>query len=163
MRYLKDYFLTDDFFVRGHVVTGNKRLSTFLNGTRREFIEVEDALCTRSNGEIIRTERAVLPLHGILLAHEAGDGGDEALRALAGAGVRSVAVTVHIGGPHGLQVQGKLRRSTLDREDLGPHRFIALTEPRLLGILGSLNPLVLFPGNLPYVIANRQRISLLHL
>jgi hypothetical protein len=162
MRYFKDYFLTDDFFIRGHVATGTGRLSALLNSPHKQFLEVEEATCIKWEGHCIHAPRAVLRIAEILMAHEATEAGDEAMRALAGRRSEMIEIAVHLSGRAQLEVRGKLRRNIYERENLGPHQFIVLTEPQLVGCDGAADLLKWFPAELPYVILNRGRISLIH-
>jgi hypothetical protein len=162
MRYFKDHFLTDDFFIRGHVATGGGRLSALLNSPHKQFLEVEEATCIKWEGHCIHTIRAVLRVAEILMAHEAAEAGDEALRTLVGRQSEMIEVAVHLTGRAQLEMRGKLRRNIYERENLGPHQFIILTEPQFVACDGAAGLLKWFPGDLPYVIVNRGRISLIH-
>jgi hypothetical protein len=161
MRYLKDYFLTDDYFVHGHAVTGRGRLTSQLNGRDREFVEIELATRVRWDGQAISCGRTVIRLDEVLLAYEVAETGDEALRQLAGQNGEKVEVIICMGSRMHLEVRGRMRRGVCEREDLGPHRFIVLTDPHLAGLDDSDRLLGCFPRDLPYVIVNRRRIQLL--
>jgi hypothetical protein len=160
MRYLKDYFLTDDYLVHGHAVTGRGRLRSHLNSPGREFVEVELATCVRWDGQSISSGRVAIRLAEVLLAYEAAETGDEALRQMAGLNGEKREVTICMCGRMHLEVQGRMRRATCDREDLGPHRFIVLTDPRVTALDGADRLLGCFPRELPYLIVNRSRIQL---
>jgi hypothetical protein len=149
MRYLKDYFLTDDYFIRGHATTGRGRLTGHLNGRDREFVEVEQAACVRWDGHAITSGRAVIRIGEILLAYEAAETGDEALRQLAGQTWDKQEVTICMSSRMHLVVRGRMRRGMCERDDLGAHRFIVLTDPRVAGPDGA--DTLLPPGTpLPY-------------
>jgi hypothetical protein len=160
MRYLKDYFLTDDYFVRGHAVTGRGRLTGHLNGKDREFVEVELASCIRWDGQSITSGRAIIRLAEVLLAYEAAETGDEALRQLAGQSGEKQEVTICMSGRMHLEVRGRMRRGICERDNIGPHRFIVLTEPRVTAMDRADQLLGCFPRELPYLIVNRSRILL---
>jgi hypothetical protein len=162
MRYFKDYFLTDDFLIRGHVSTGSGRLSTFLNGADRHLVEIADATCTRMHGKSVHTARAVLPLSEVLLAYEAFDAGDEALRALARQSADTIEVSVHLSSHLQLKVIGRLRRNIYEHDKLGPHAFIVITQPYLSAGDGAQSVMERFPEQPPYLILNRNRIALIH-
>lgn len=162
MRYFKDYFLTDDFFIRGHVPTGGGRLSALLNRPHKQFVEVEDATCIQAPDRCLHAERAVLRIDEILMAYEASEAGDCGLRALAGHASERIEVAVHVSGRAQLEVRGKLRRSLYEREDLGLRRFIVLTEPHILWYDGAADLMRWFPDKLAYVILNLGRASLIH-
>jgi len=162
MRYCKDFLLTDDFFVRGHVNTGSCRLTTYLNGAGRQFIEIDEALCIKRDGKCIQAPRAVLSVSEILLAHEACEAGDAAQRSLASRAAGTTDVTIHLIAREPYEIKAKVRRSTFKRDDFGPHQFIVVTEPRIQGLNGAAAFMNRFPDPLSYLIVNRDRVALVH-
>ncbi len=162
MKYFKDCFLTDDFFIKGHVPTGGGRLSTLLNRPHRQFVEVEDATCIRAPDCRLQAARVLLRIDEILMAHEACEAGDCGLRVLAGQAAERVEVVVHVSGRAPLEVRGRLRRSLYEREDPGMRPFVVLTEPRIRASDGAADLVRRFPEKLDYVILNLGRASLIH-
>ncbi len=162
MRYFKDLFLTDDFLIRGHVSTGGRRLSNFLNAAARPFIEVGDATVITAGGEQpVAGGRSILRLSEILLAHElSSEAGDESLRALAERGAAEVAVSMILKGRTAIELSGTIRRTTWERDAFGQNAFVVVGRPQIRGLEAG------GPGSHPllqemdYVIVNTARVAL---
>ncbi len=160
MKYLKDLLFTDTFLIKGHVNTGGQRLSTFLNGTRKPFLEVEEAtLIDHDGGDRVTTGWMLVRVDDILLAHEMEVTGDEGLRLLGEREREEIAITAHFSGKIALQISGRVRKRALDADAPPIHDFIVVVDPVFKGL--ALNPgseYAVF-GDLPYVIVNRSRIA----
>ncbi len=162
MRYLKDLLVTDRFLIRGHIGTGGQRLTTFLNNTPRRYVEMNEATivehCRRDPSYFART---FVRLQEILLAYEMEETGDEILKTLAERDRYEVPVTAHFGGCLSLQIQGTMSRRVLDRDASGGLDFIIVLKPEIRGLANRTEGEYEVLDNLPYIIANRERMALL--
>ncbi len=161
MRYVKDLLVTDDFLIRGHVATGGRRLTDFLNATPRAFLEVDEATIVRHRGGAPDGPGAALvKVDEVLLAHELVEaGGDEGLRALAADADRELTgIRLELACRSGLSVTGRVGRRLF--ADLGANRFIVVDSPEVAGFFGLAGGV---PGpirDLRYLIVNRTRVAL---
>ena len=160
MKYLKDLLFTDTFLIKGHVNTGGQRLSTFLNSTRKRFLEMEEAtLIKHDGGDRVLTEWMLIRVDDILLAHELEVTGDEGLRLLGERARDEIAITAHFSGNLSLQLSGKARKRAIDSDTLRHHDFVVVVDPVLQGFTLERAPEYAVFENLPYVIVNRNRIA----
>src|SRR5512138_517279 len=134
MRYLKDLVCTDKYLIKGHVKTGSQRLSTFLNNTRRRFLEMEEAtLIKHDDGETIQASLLSIRVNDILFAYEMEETGDEGLRHLGLRNKAEVATTIHLRADIPLEVSGMVRRRAMDSDALRKHDFFVMMNPTLKG------------------------------
>jgi hypothetical protein len=161
MKYRKDLLLTDTFLLKGHLVTGGQRLSSFLNSTPKRFLEMNEVtVIDHAQGECVQIPRMQVCVDEILLAHEMEVTGDAGMRLLLAERERDeVALTVHFGRAIPLQLSGKVSRRAIDRDAPGRHDFIVVIEPRLQGLTGKAAEECAVFVKLLYVIANRNRIA----
>lgn len=161
MEYVKDLFLTESFLVKGHVKTGGKRLTNFLNSVSTPFIEVNDAtLIGLAHGDRIVTARAMVARNEILFAHELLESaGDDSQRQLADKDSDRAVVNVYIGGRMPIEVSGKMLRKAYQRKDLGTLEFLVMTEPVIEGLPTKRGREIALLKRLPYVAVNRSRIA----
>jgi hypothetical protein len=158
MMYLKDIVLTDSFLLKGHISTGNKRLSSFLNSTPKRFIEMNEVTATdHIRGVRFTISRMLLRVEEVILAHEMAETGDESLRLLALQERDEVIITARFSGATQLLASGRVSRRALEHDAPGQHEFIVLVEPRLEGLTEIEQDAF---KDLPYVIANRSRIAI---
>jgi len=76
MRYFNHLLLTESFFIKGHVSTGTRRLSTYLNDMDKPFVEVgHPAIINCTDGSESQSERVLLRFPDLLLAFELEDTG----------------------------------------------------------------------------------------
>jgi hypothetical protein len=162
VRYLKYLLLTDAYLIKGHLNTGGRRLSTFLNTTRKHFLEMDEVtIVNQAEGEGARFDPMLLRLDEILLAHEMEEAGDDGLRLLADQERHEVAIHSHFAGTSQLQLSGKVSRRALDRCASGHHDFIVVVEPQLLGLTGRMAQECAVLAGLPYLILNTNRLALI--
>jgi hypothetical protein len=160
MRYLKDLLFTDTHLIKGHVHTGGQRLSTFLNTTRKRFLEMEEATLTKhSGGNTTQAGKILIAIDDILLAHEMEVTGDEMMRQLGDRARDEMAITAHFSGDIPLQLSGNVRKRALDADVLRDHDFVVVLQPVIQGISAKPSPEYSFLDNPAYVIANRKRIA----
>lgn len=162
MRFYKDFLFTDTYLIKGHIRTGDRRLSTFLKNARMRFLDIEEATLIRHDGSG-RTTASWIQVHvdNILFAYELEGSGDEGLRLLAEHEKDDVEMTAHFSGSHSLHVSGKVRRHSLDRNTLSGYDFIVVVEPRFAGLSLPPAPEFTILENLPYAIVNRNRLTLI--
>jgi hypothetical protein len=164
MRYLKDLLLTDTFLLKGHLKTGDRRLSTFLNTTARRFLEMDEVtVVDHSRGERVLIARMLVRVEEILLAYETEDTGDEGLKLLAEREKDEVVVNAHFGGALPLQFSGKVSKRAVERDVSASHDFIVVVEPKLREIPRKAAHEYAIFEDLPYVIANRGRLAFIAL
>ncbi len=160
MRYIRDLLLTDHFLIRGHINTGGQRLSTFLNNTPKSFLEVEETtLSSPAGSERFSAARIMVRLHEIILAHEIEEAGDETLKLLAEQEKNQTAVAAFFSGTRPFQLVGKVSERAIERTAGSHADFIVMVEPRFRETAGYAGVDYAAFRNLPYVIANRNRIS----
>lgn len=161
MEYVKDLLLTDSFLVKGHVQTGGRRLSNWLNHQEKEFIEVSDAtLIGVTQGDRIVTARAMISLREVLVAHELIEAaGDETMRALSKVDDERALVNLYFSGRLPLEVSGKMLKRAYNRKDLGSQRFLVVTDPSVEGLAGKKAREFAVIKRAPYLIVNRDRIG----
>ncbi len=163
MRYVKDLFLTEAFLIKGHVTMEGRRLTTYLNGAPRDFVRVDEVTIFRhSDGQQATKPQVLIRLGELLLAHEMVDGdSDETLRHMAERDSDVSRVRAIVGGILPLEISGKIRRSVSERDDLGGHDFLVISEPTIEGIPRSSPEEYGLLAKVPYIIVNRNRVSLL--
>jgi len=160
MRYLKDLLFTDTYLIKGHVHTGGKRLSTFLNAARRRFLEMEEAtLIQHSGGKTAQAGKILISIDEILLAYEMEVTGDEVMRQLGDRVRDEMEITAHFGSSFPLELSGKVRKRAIDANALRDHDFIVVMQPVLRGLTSKHSPEYSLLENPAYLIANRKRIS----
>jgi hypothetical protein len=160
MRYLKDLLCTDTYLIKGHVHTGGQRLSTFLNSTRKRFLEMEEAtLIKHIGGEPLQAGRMLISVDEILLAHEMEITGDEGMRQLGDRAREEMAITACFNGDIPLQLSGKVRKRVMEADMRRDHDFIVVLEPVIQGLTSKPAPEYDILENSAYVIANRKRIA----
>jgi len=162
MKYLKDLLLTDTHLLKGHVVTGGQRLSSFLNATPRRHVEMYDVtLCGQNPAETVTMPRVLVRVSEILLAHEMDEAGDQTLKILAERERDEIPIAAFFGGSTPIRLAGRASRRILEREAAGPRDFIVIIEPLLEGIPAATSPEFAVLSDLRYVIANRSRMALI--
>ena len=162
MRFLKDVLYTDTFLIKAHVNTGERRLSGFLNDTRKRFIEVEEAtLLKHDGGDRIPASRMQVHIRDILFAHESEDTGDEILRNLAKQQRDEIRMTAFFSSATPLQISGRIPRRAFDSDARRLHDFIVVVQPEFQGLPFKTAPEYDLFRNLHYVIVNRDRIAFL--
>ena len=160
MRYLKDLLFTDKYLIKGHVHTGSQRLSTFLNNTRKHFLEMEEAtLIKHDGGDRTQAEWMLVRVNDILFAYEMEETGDEALRNLAAPDRAEIAVTVHLKYDPPMQLSGLVRSRAIDSDTPGNHDFFVMVKPMLQGFPAKAAPEYAVLRDIPYLIVNRDRIA----
>ena len=162
MRFLKDVLYTNTFLIKGHVNTGEERLSSFLNNTRKRFIEVEEATLLRHDGDdLIPASRMQVNVRDIFFAHESEDTGDEVLRNLAQQQRDEISITAYFSSSTPLQLSGRIHKRALDSNPDRQQDFIVVVQPEFQGLpLEAASEYGLF-RDLHYVIVNRNRITFL--
>jgi hypothetical protein len=161
MRYLKDLLYTEKFLIKGHANTGGQRLSTFLNKTRKHFLEMEDATLIRHDGgDRILTPWMLARLDNIILAYENEESGDEGLKILAERESDRIEVKAFFSGNCSLQLSGKMRKRAMDSDAIRHQDFIVMVEPKLQGFRANkaAREYSVF-DNLSYVIVNRNCLA----
>jgi len=160
MMYLKDMILTETFLLKGHISTGNQRLSSFLNSIPKRFLEMNEVTAIDCLHNVkLTSARMLLRVEEIILAHELVEAGDESLRLLAAQERDEVTVTARSSGAAPLIVSGRVSRRSLEHDSPGQHEFVVFIEPRFEGLTGTAQDTF---KDLPYVIANRGRIALIY-
>jgi hypothetical protein len=162
LRYIKDLLVTEDVLIRGHVATGGRRLTDFLNATPRIFLDVDEAsVAGHGPGEGMKQDSLLVRVDDVLLAHELVEaGGDQSLKALAHRGRDLGGIRLELGSRLRLTVTGKVIRRLLTREDLGAARFFVVEDPVISGFPTPDGSAPDTLRGLPYIIVNRPRISL---
>jgi len=162
MRYFNHLLLTESFFIKGHVSTGTRRLSTYLNDMDKPFVEVgHPAIINCTDGSESQSERVLLRFPDLLLAFELEDTeGDETLKSLSDHGRILTPVKIHIGGKHPMEIRGNMDSHTAERVALGRNDFIVVKDPAIRGLPVPVTAENAFPDALPYIIVNRNRIEL---
>jgi hypothetical protein len=160
MKYVKDLLLTDTSLLKGHLKTGDQRLSTFLNTTPKRFLEMDKVtVVNHARGERVLIAQMLVRVEEILLAHEMEETGDEGLKLLAEREKDEVAVTAHFGGSMPLQISGKVGKRAIERDISVRHDFIVVVEPKVRELPAKAANEYTILENLPYVIANRGRVA----
>lgn len=162
MRYVKDLVFTDRYLIKGHAHTGAERLSSFLNSTRKHFLEMEEAtLVKHDGGERIQTARIMVRVEDILFAHEMEETGDAVLRNLAARDKPEIPVAIHLRCHPPIQLSGLVRKRTMVSDKLLNHDFIVMVNPVIRGFTANSAPEYALLENVPYLIVNRNRITLI--
>jgi hypothetical protein len=162
MRFVKDLLFTDKYLIKGHVNTGGQRLSTFLNNTRKRFLEMEEAIFIRHDGgDRIQTEWALVHVNEVLFAHEMEQTGDEGLRNLAARDRAEIAVTIHLRWDAPMHLSGMVHKRAMHSDALHHHDFVVMINPILQGFTVKPAPEYALLQNVPYLIVNRERIALI--
>jgi len=162
MRFLKDYLFTDNFLIRGHVKTGEHRLSTFLNKTHKRFLDLEEATLIRHDGSgRIHAPKMQVRIHDILFAYESEDTGDDVLKSLAAGARDEIRMTACFNDSTSLQITGNVHRRVFDSTGARQHDFIVVIKPELRELAGSSAPDYDTLRNMPYAIVNKNRIAFL--
>jgi hypothetical protein len=160
MRYLKDLLFTDQYLIKGHAHTGGQRISTFLNNTRKRFLEIEEATLIKHNGgDRLQMEWMLLRVNDILFAYEMEQTGDAGLRNIAARDKPEMAVTIHLKWDPPIQLLGMVRKRAMDSDRLLNHDFIVMAKPALRGFIANPAPEYALLENVPYLIVNRDRIA----
>ena len=161
MKFLKHLLLTDTFLLRGHLNTGDQRLSTFLNTIPKSFLEMEEVtFVNRLLGQRTTAGRILIRVEEILLAHETETAGDEHMRVLAGKDRDEIQVVFRFGGAAPFRISGVVSRRTIERDICSGHEFVVMTNPRIQGFGWGKSDEYAVWADLPYVIVNRNRIAL---
>jgi hypothetical protein len=162
MKYLKDLLLTDTHLLKGHVVTGGQRLSSFLNATPRRHLEMYDVtLCGQSPAETVTMPRVLVRVSEILLAHEMDEAGDQTLKILAESERDEIPIVAFFGGATPIRIAGRASKRVMERGAGGSRDFIVIIEPMLEGVPAGTSPEFAVLSSLRYVIANRSRMALI--
>lgn len=162
MRFLKDLLFTDKHLIKGHVKTGGQRLSTFLNNNRKRLLEVEEAaLITHHGGNRAQSSLLMARINDILFAYEMEESGDEGLRNLGGRDKAELAVQIHLASDAPLLLTGLVRKRALDSDATRRHDFLVLMKPSLKGFTAPAAPEYALIKGAPYLIVNRDRISII--
>jgi len=162
MRYLKDLLFTEERLIKGHVQTGGQRLSTFLNNSRRRFLEVEEAsLIQHDTGDRVQSSLALVRINALLFAYEMEESGDEGLRTLGGRDRAAVDVHMHLESKIRLSLTGLVRKRALESDTARRHDFLVLENPRIRGFSPEWGPEYALIQSAPYLIVNRDRISII--
>ena len=162
MRFLKDLLFTDRYLIKGHIKTGGQRLSTFLNSTRKRFLEMEEAtLIKHDGGERIHAELVSVRLNDILFAYEMEEAGDEGLRNLGVQAKAELEITIYLSADMPLQMSGMVRTRAMNSDALRKHDFVVMLNPILRGFAAKPAPEYALLKNVPYLIVNRDRISII--
>ncbi len=160
MIFLKDVLYTDTYLIKGHVKTGERRLSSYLNNTRKHFVEIEEAtLLKHDGGERIPASRMQVNVRNILFAHESEDTGDEALRNLAKQQRDEIRVTTYFSSTPPLQLSGSIDKRLVDSNTNRLHDFIVVVRPEFRGLPDNVAPEYDLFRDLEYVIVNRDRLT----
>ncbi len=160
MIFLKDVIYTDTFLIKGHVKTGERRLSSYLNETRKHFIEIEEATLLRhEGGERIPASRMQVNVRNILFAHESEDTGDEVLRNLAKRQRDEIRVMTYFSSATPLQLSGIIHKRMTDSNTNRLHDFIVVVQPEFLGLPDNVASEYDLFRDLRYVIVNRNRLA----
>jgi hypothetical protein len=160
MRFLKDLLFTDLFLIKGHINTGDQRLSTYLNQTPKGFLEIEEAILIKHDGSARISARQIhMRINDILFAYEMEVTGDAELRRLGERAKNDVEVIAYLSGNTSLQFSGRVRKRSLDSDLLPHHDFIVVVDPKFSGFnVSASNEHALFES-LPYIIVNKNRLS----
>jgi len=162
MRFLKDVLYTDTFLIKGHINTGDRRLSSYLNNARQRFIDVEEAVLVKHNGEDrIPASSMQVHIRDILFAHESEDTGDQTLRNLANQQRDEIGVTAYFSSLAPLQLSGRIHKRALDSDARRHYDFIVVVQPEFQGLPDNTAPEYDLLRNLDYVIVNRDRLAFL--
>jgi hypothetical protein len=162
MKYIKDLVLTDNFLIKGHINSGGQRLSTFLNNTLRDFLDIDEVTLIHSvHGGRIATMQMMVRVDEIILAHEIDVAGDEGLRLLAKEERDAIEVAALFGGTTPFQLFGKVSERAIERNRSGRYDFIVVVEPKLRETTDQAGHEFAAFENLSYVIANRNRVAMI--
>lgn len=161
MEYVKDLLLTDAFLIKGHVKTGGRRLTTYLNNHTSPFVEIHDVtMIGVTKGDRIVTARTMVRVNEILLAHELIESaGDESLRKVADPNADRTLVNLYLGGSLPIEVSGKMLKRAYNRRDLGQQDFLVVTEPSIEGLADKKAREFSVLKRAPYLAVNRNRIA----
>ncbi len=160
MRYLKDLLFTDRFLIKGHAHTGGQRLSSFLNGARKRFLEMEESTVVQHSGGVrTQAEWMMVRVDDILFAYEMEQTGDEALRKLASRDKPEIPVVFHLKCSPPVQLSGLVRKRAIRSDMLPAHDFIVMVNPEIRGLPAESSPEHALLESAPYLIVNRDRIS----
>jgi hypothetical protein len=162
LRYVKDLLVTDEALIRGHVATGGRRLTDFLNSTPRTFLDVDEAtVADHRTGEGVSYDSLLVRIDEVLLAHEMVEaGGDQVLKALADAGRDLAGIRLELASGLRLTVSGRVITRLLAREDLGEAHFFVVDTPVVSGFPSPDGAAPAPLRSLSYVIVNRNRVAL---
>ena len=160
MKFLKHLLLTDTFLLRGHINTGDQRLSTFLNTGLKSFLEMKEVtFVNHVQGQCMTAGNVLIRVEEIRLAYEMEASGDEYMRMLAVKEPDEMPVVVQFGGAMAFQVSGKVGKHLIERDVSGPYNFVVMTDPKIQGFTGAESHEHAAWIDLPYVIVNRNRIA----
>ncbi|MEW6746326.1 MAG: hypothetical protein AB1486_26590 [Planctomycetota bacterium] len=161
MELVNHIFLTDAFLAKGHVPTGAKRLTNYLNSLTRPFLVVQDVtmIATDSNDKILSNE-ALIPVQDIILAHELlEEGGDATARELCARGLSNASMSGFYRGRFKLDIAGRIRwRAT---EANNGRDFFVIQDPTVSGLSQKRTREFNLLRQLPYLIVNRRKLSAL--
>ena len=162
MRFLKDHLFTEDFLIKGHINTGEYRLSNFLNKTHSRFLVVEEAILIRHNGsDPIHASWMQVRIQDILFAYESEETGDDVLRNLSEQSRNEARMTGYFNSTTPVQITGKVHKRVLDAGSTQQHNFFVVTEPEIQGLTVNPAPEYDTIRHMPYVIVNKNRLSFL--
>jgi len=162
MRFLKDHLFTENFLIKGHVNTGEYRLSTFLNKIQKQFLEMEEVTLIRHDGrDRIHAPRMQVRIYDILFAYESEDAGDSVLKSLA-EGVRDETyVTAYFNIPTPLQISGRVHKRIFDSIGTRQNEFIVVIKPEIQTLIENCTPEYDTIRDMPYAIINKNRVAFL--
>jgi hypothetical protein len=152
-------FLTARFLIKGRVLTGEQRLTSFLRSYRRAFLSIEDiTMFDLERSDQIVAARGQLRVEDILLAHEFLDvAGDMHSRALVERESQAYRMaSIYFRAPTTFEVVGRVRE-----EFLGgalQETFFVVQEPNLRGLQERTERDFLQLKRMPYTIVNGGQV-----
>ncbi len=155
-------FVTDRFLIKGRAITGDRRLSTYLETVRKPWVMIEDVtLIDLATRDRVVVQRGHLRSKDIVLAHELLDiTGDQFRKTQGEVGSDDLdLVCCYFRHPIRYELTGRVRKdSTLADESSGFH---VVLNPSLRGFETAGDADLELVTRLPYLIVQRSHIQCL--
>ena len=165
MEFVNHILVTESFLAKGHIHTGGKRLTNFLNGWSRPFLPMRDVtmISMDSNDKILSNE-ALLPMEEIVVAHELLDqGGDDIAKRLSDVPNANASMSAFYRGKYHLDIAGRIRWTSVEAEASNGSDFFVIVDPTVSGLGEKKGREFSLLKSLSYLIVNRSRPSALFL
>ncbi|MCB9883671.1 MAG: hypothetical protein H6834_17920 [Planctomycetes bacterium] len=159
---VEDMFLTENFLIKGTVEGKFKRLSSFLDQYRKNFLPIRDAtLIDLATRQRVETPLVFVRVNEIILAHEYLDvKGDWYLAQLA-AGQKLVPLRAFHSGRINLELSGLARPQAYEIVT-GSHHFFIIEAPKVVGLNTEGDPDLEQIAKLPYLIVNKHVLAYIY-
>ncbi|MFO0982299.1 MAG: hypothetical protein U1E76_11280 [Planctomycetota bacterium] len=160
MELINHLLLTEAFLVKGHVDTGGRRLTNFLNGHQKAFFPIYDVtMIAMDGGDKILSNEAFVPLDSVVLAHEfLEEGGDTIAKRLGRKELPTASISAFYRGAFKLDLAGRIRPKTVEDAN-GVNPFFVVQDPTVAGLGQRKAREFNLLRKLPYLILNRKKLD----